>query len=153
MTDDLIVIHDDRIDVEEIMQQIRANIARRKGQPIEPEIDPAIVSQDLWKRTISDDTTRFQQQIGGVSLSRYDCDIVPHDYVIDWRIPILGPINSIVRRIINTEVRRYLDISLSKQTRFNENVLRALRYLAQENQHLRQEIKEMRPLHPDSTET
>jgi O-antigen chain-terminating methyltransferase len=140
MTDNMIVIHDDQIDVEEIMRQIRANIARRKGQS---EIDPVAISQELWESAIGD-TIRFQQQIGGVPLTRYDCDIVPHDYVIDWRIPILGPIHSIVRRLINTEIRRYLDVSLSKQTRFNENVLRALHYLAQENHYLRQEIEELR---------
>jgi hypothetical protein len=150
MKDDLIVVHDDQIDVEEIMQQIRANIARRKGQSLEPEIDPAAISQELWESTIGD-TARFEQQIGGVSLSRHDCDIVPHDYVIDWRIPILGPINSIVRRVINTEIRRYLDISLSKQTHFNENVLRALRYLAQENQQLKQEVEKTRSSHLDPT--
>ena len=149
MTDDLIVIHDDKIDVEEIMQQIRANIARRKGQS---GVDPVAISQELWENTIGD-TARFQQQIGGISLSHYDCDIVPHDYVIDWRVPILGPINSIARRVINTEIRRYLDTSLNKQTRFNQNVLRALRHLAQENQQLRQEIEKMRSLHSDSTES
>jgi hypothetical protein len=140
MTDDLIVIHDDQIDVEEIMRQIRANIARRKGQS---EIDPGAVSREVWESTIGD-TIRFQQQIGGVPLTRHDCDIVPRDYVIDWRIPILGPIHSLVRRLINAEIHRYLDVSLSKQTRFNENVLRALHYLAQENHNLRQEIEELR---------
>lgn len=147
--DPTIIIHDDQIDVEGIMQQIRANIARRKGQS---KVDPVAISQELWESTIGD-TARFQQQIGGISLSHYDCDIVPRNYVIDWRVPILGPINSIVRRVINTEIRRYLDVSLSKQTRFNQNVLRALRYLAQENQRLRQEIEEIRSSHPNSTES
>jgi hypothetical protein len=149
--DPTIIIQDDQIDVEEIMQQIRANIARRKGQPEQPEIDPVAVSQEAWESTIGD-ITRFQQQLGGGPLTHHDCDIVPRDYVIDWRIPILGPIHSIVRRVINTEVRRYLDVSLSKQTRFNENVLRALRYLAQENRRLGQEIEEIRAFHPNSTE-
>lgn len=147
MADDLIVIHDDQIDVEEIMQQIRANIARRKGQS---GIDPVAISQELWESTIGD-TTRFQQQLGGVPLTHHDCDIVPRDYVIDWRIPILGPIHSIVRRVINAEIRRYLDVSLGKQMRFNENVLRALHYLAQENHNLRQEIEGLRSS-PSSTE-
>jgi hypothetical protein len=147
MSDDLIIIHDDQIDVEEIMQQIRANIARRKG---EPEIDPAAISQGLWESTIGD-TVRFQQQVGGVPLTHHDCDIVPHDYVIDWRIPILGPIHSIVRRLINAEVRRYLDVSLSKQTRFNRNVLRALHHLAQENRNLRQMVEELESL-PSTTD-
>jgi hypothetical protein len=147
MSDDLIIIHDDQIDVEEIMRQIRANIAQRKG---ERDIDPAAISQELWESTIGD-TVRFQQQVGGVPLTHHDCDIVPHDYVIDWRIPILGPIHSIVRRLINAEVRRYLDVSLSKQTRFNRNVLRALHHLAQENRNLRQMVEELESL-PSTTD-
>jgi O-antigen chain-terminating methyltransferase len=150
MSDDLVIIHDDQIDVEDIMRQIRANIARRKGQSGErSDLDPVAVSRELWEGTIGD-TARFQQQIGGVPLTRYDCDIVPRDYVIDWYIPILGPIHSVVRRVINAEVRRYLETSLHKQTRFNENVLRALRYLAQENDNLRQELEKLRASQPDS---
>ena len=141
MADDLIVIHDDQIDVQDIMRQIRANIARRKGEPV--EADPAAIGRELWEDTIGQ-AARFQPGLDQIPLTRHDCDIVPHHYVIDWRIPILGPLHSIVRRVINAEVRRYLEASLSRQTRFNENALRALRRLAQENAVLRHEIEELR---------
>jgi len=142
MEDDLIIIHDDQIDVEDIMRQIRSSIARRKGETPE-EIDPVAISQELWEGTIGD-AARFQQQIDNIPLTRHDCDIVPRDYVIDWYVPILGPIHSVVRRVINAEIRRYLDVSLNKQTRFNENVFRALRYLAEENYNLKRELEELR---------
>ena len=144
MTDDWLVIHDDQIDVEDIMRQIRANLARRKGEPAaESDVDPVAVSQELWTSMIGD-TAHFRYGADNIPLTRHDCDIVPRSYLIDWRIPILGPIHSIVRRLINAEVRRYLDASLTKQTRFNESVLHILRQLAQENRNLRQELDELR---------
>ena len=144
MADDWIVIQDDQVNVEDIMRQIRANIARRKGEPAAPaDIDPVAVSQELWESMIGE-AARFRQAADNIPLTRHDCDIVPHGYRIDWRIPILGPMHSIVRRVVNAEVRRYLDASLSKQTRFNEGVLRALRRLAQENTGLRRELEELR---------
>lgn len=144
MADDLIIIHDDQIDVADIMRQIRANIARREGQATgESEVDPVAASQELWESTVGD-AAHFQQQIGNVPLTRQDCDIVPRHYVIDWRVPILGPIHAVVRRVINDEIRRYLFPSLEKQALFNRKLLRALKGLAEENARLRQEIEELR---------
>ena len=140
MTDDLIIIHDDQIDVQDIMRQIRANIARRAGAAA--EVDPEAVSDELWSNTIGEAETR--SALEQIPLTRHDCDIVPQNYVIDWRNPVLGPPHAVVRRVINAEVRRYLDASLAKQTRFNETVLRTLRQLAQENAALRREIDLLR---------
>jgi len=139
MADDLIIIHDDQIDVQDIMRQIRANIARRGGAV--QEVDPVAISDELWSNTIGEvETHRVLERI---PLTRHDCDIVPQNYVIDWRNPVLGPPHAVVRRVINAEVRRYLDASLAKQTRFNETVLRTLRQLAQENAALRHEIERL----------
>jgi hypothetical protein len=119
MTDDLIVIHDDQIDVQDIMRQIRANIARRTAMA--QELDPVAMSDELWSDTMGEAETR--SLLEQIPLTRHDCDIVPQNYVIDWRNPVLGP-HAVIRRVINDEVRRYLDASLAKQTRFNETVLR-----------------------------
>jgi uncharacterized small protein (DUF1192 family) len=45
--------------------------------------------------------------------------------------------------VINAEVRRYLDTSLARQTRFNETVLRMLRQMVQENAALRHEVERL----------
>ncbi len=139
MADDLIIIHDDQIDVQDIMRQIRANIARRAG--VVPEVDPLAVSDELWSNTIG--RVEPRGMLTQIPLTHRDCDIVPQSYVIDWRNPVLGPPHAVVRRVINAEVRRYLDASLAKQTRFNETVLRTLRQLAQENTVLRQELERL----------
>ena len=139
MAEDFIIIQDDQIDVQDIMRQIYANIARRTGSA--PEIDPVAVSDALWSNTIGGEETR--SALEQIPLTRHDCDIVPQNYVIDWRNPVLGPPHAVIRRVVNAEVRRYLDASLAKQTRFNETVLRTLRQLAQENAALRQQVERL----------
>jgi hypothetical protein len=144
MTDEIIIIQDDQIDVQDIMRQIRANLARRSGAT--SEVDPVAVSDDLWVNTIGGAETR--SALERVPLTRQDCEIVPQNYVIDWHNPVLGPPHAVVRRVVNAEVRRYLDASLAKQTRFNETVLRTLRQLAQENAALQRELDQLRAQRP-----
>jgi hypothetical protein len=143
MSDDWLEISDENINVEEIMRQIRERIARRSGIPPSEEAErPEDVVEALWRERIGDiEETVFSKR---VPIRLHDCDVVPRYYVIDWRIPILGPVHAVVRRIINAEIRRYLLPSLEKQSSFNRKVMRALRDLVQENIHLRQEIGELR---------
>ena len=72
---------------------------------------------------------------------RCDCDIIPRDYTIDWRVPILGPIHALVRRLINAEIRRYLMPTLEKQSYLNRQFLQILNDLRDENDRLRRRIK------------
>ena len=144
MSDDWLQISDEEIDVADIMQQIRCRIAQRSGASNPPQSqDPVAVANELWQEMIepqADELTLRQR----VSLWQDDCDIIPHTYVIDWRIPILGPLHSVVRRLIKAEIDRYLRPSLLKQVRFNQQVLRELRNLARENALLHQEIEELK---------
>lgn len=71
-------------------------------------------------------------------------DIYPADYKIDHRHPLLGPINSIVRRVINLEVRRYLDPAIRKQSRLNRQFREALTELLQENHRLQRELEALK---------
>jgi hypothetical protein len=68
-----------------------------------------------------------------------DCDLVPRNYTIDWRTPIMGPIHAAIRRIVNAEIRRYLLPALEKQSFLNRKVLQTLDELARENQALARE--------------
>jgi hypothetical protein len=142
MSEDWLEIKDENVNVEEIMRQIRERIAVRSGTTLPDEQKPEAVAQTLWKEMIGG--AEEGSAIGKhVSIRQRDCDIVPRYYVIDWRIPILGPIHAVVRRIINDEIRRYLFPSLEKQSRFNRQALRALESLSQENARLRQQIEEL----------
>jgi hypothetical protein len=143
LSDDWIEIADENISVEEIMRRIQKRVAQRGDvSTSDKEEMPEDVAQDLWREVIGDvgEESAYYRQ---VPIRQRDCDIVPRHYVIDWRIPILGPVHTVVRRVINAEIRRYLLPSLKKQSSFNRRVVQALKHLTQENARLRQEIEEL----------
>ena len=142
MNDDWLEISDKDVNVQEIMRQIRERVAGRSSTTLPDDENPEAVAEALREKMIGNGEggSALGQHI---SIRQRDCDIVPRYYVIDWRIPILGPIHAVVRRIINDEIRRYLFPSLEKQSRFNRQALRALESLSQENARLRQEIEEL----------
>jgi hypothetical protein len=144
MTDNWLEIPDESIDVEEIKRQVHERVARRNGTSLlEQSERPEDVAQALRREMIGD--AAKEPGLGEtVLVQERDCDIVPRDYVIDWRVPILGPIHAVVRRVINAEIRRYLFPSLEKQSLFNRKMWRTLERLAEENTRLRREIEELR---------
>lgn len=139
MNEDWLEIPDQDVDAQELMNQVSKRVAEHHQETI----DLAAVVQAVRQEVIG--IPVFDTILDGerVALWESDCDIVPHDYVIDWRVPILGPINAFVRRVINTEIQRYLSVSLAKQAHFNHQVLRILQQLADENEHLKRKIEEL----------
>ena len=142
MSDDWLELPDGEIDVAEIMQKIRMRVAEREGAVASDASDAAALAEALRAEMIGEpvDSSALGRR---VSIRQNECDIVPRHYVIDWRIPILGPIHAVVRRVINAEIRRYLSPSLKKQSHFNRKVLRALKALAEENARLHQQIEDL----------
>jgi len=142
MSDDWLELPDGEIDVAEIMQKIRMRVAEREGAVASDASDAAALAEALRAEMIGEpvDSSALGRH---VSIRQNECDIVPRHYVIDWRIPILGPIHAVVRRVINAEIRRYLSPSLKKQSHFNRKVLRALKALAEENARLHQQIEDL----------
>jgi hypothetical protein len=140
MSDNWLEISDKDVNVQEIMRQIRERVAHRSSTTLPDEENPEAAAEALREEMIGkgEGGSALGQR---VSIRQRDCDIVPRYYVIDWRIPILGPIHAMARQIINDEIRRYLFSSLDKQSHFNRQVLLALENLSQENARLRQEIK------------
>ena len=144
MGDDWLDIPDENIDAEEIMGRVRARIAHCSGASLSEEAEsPVAVAEALWQEMIGD-TAGGSASGNHISIRQRDCDIVPRYYVIDWRVPILGPIHALVRRIINAEIRRYLLPALEKQSQLNRQMLRILEDLVKENGCLRREIEELR---------
>jgi hypothetical protein len=131
---------DPSIDGTEVMERIRERMADRGDDPFlwETEETPEAVARRLRRQMIDVDVEN------GVVIGERDCDIVPRDYVIDWRVPIVGRIHAVVRRIINAEIRRYLSSSLEKQSYVNRQMVRLLGDLAAENKRLRREVEELR---------
>ncbi len=143
MIGDWLEIWDRDIDAQDIMRQIHERMSRRDGDAsIEGVGDPASIAQALWQEKLGVPTDGSSPE--WISIWQRDCDIVPRTYVIGWRMPILGPIHAVIRRIINAEIRRYLLPMLEKQSYLNREMLRGLTDLARENARLRREIERLR---------
>ncbi len=139
MDDDWLEIPDVGIDAATLMDRIRDRLAGRHSvRPSTTGEDPEAIADALWQEMIMSATD------DGIPIRSEDCDIVPRNYAIDWRVPILGPIHALIRRIINAEIRRYLSSSLERQSYLNREILRALNDLVEENERLRREIEELR---------
>lgn len=144
MSDDWLEIPDENIDAEEIMRRIRERMmCRGAATPSDQAESPEVIVEALWREAFGDTagSSAFDKR---VSIWQRECDIVPRHYVIGWRMPILGPIHALVRRIVNAEIRRYLLSALQKQSTFNLEILQMLQELAQENERLHQEVEELR---------
>lgn len=139
MEDHWLEIPDDDIDATSIEEKIRRRLAQRDGTAAADHTeDPEVIAHTLWKDMIENSAG------DEVTIQPRDCDILPHNYVIGWRVPILGPVHALVRRLINAEIRRYISSSLEKQSYLNRQVVRLLQDLVDENKRLRREIEELR---------
>ncbi|NIT59813.1 MAG: hypothetical protein GWN00_27415 [Aliifodinibius sp.] len=143
MDENWLEIPNENIDVAEIKRQVQARLAKRRETSVAVAKDPAAIARELWLEIIGDPLEEMEQG-KSILLTQRDCDIVPRHYVIDWQIPLLGPINALLRRLINAEIRRFLLPSLERQSFLNRQLLQALRDVAEENRCLRQEIENLR---------
>jgi hypothetical protein len=132
-------IKDEAIDGQAIAREIRERVERRVS---DATADPAAVADAAWQEVVGRPILHGEL-VGGSSLWEADCEIVPQDYAIDWRMPILGPLHALVRKVINDEIRRYLSRSLDKQSYLNRQLAQAVQALAEENRRLRLEIEEL----------
>lgn len=139
MGENWLEIPDESIDAQELMSQIERRISAHNEEAEDLVAVVQAVRQEVIGMPLFDATLGSER----IALWQNDCDIVPHDYVIDWRVPILGPINALVRRVINAEIQRYLLACLRKQTHLNRQILYVLQQLADENERLKRQIEEL----------
>lgn len=129
----------DAVDVEEIMREIRQRLAQENDNP---SLNPVKVADTLWKEMIGNSESPLIAN--RIPIRPRDCDIAPRNYKIEWRIPFLGPLHAIVRRVIDNEIRLFLFPSLDKQIRYNRRALWVMRALTEENMSLREEIDNLK---------
>lgn len=139
-------IPDPSIGASEIEARIHQRMtARLEASSGVPEGSVQIVAERLRRRMIGDDVE------GGLAVRERECDIVPRNYAIDWRVPILGPVHAAVRRVINAEIRRYLMPSLERQSYINRRLVGLVSDLIEENENLRREVAELRKTRDQGT--
>jgi hypothetical protein len=151
-TPDWLEIKDQKIDQGELAARVQAHL----GEPQQAAARQALaeaqaLAVDL-RQTMLGQTETTRNLGHDFLLQEKDCDIVPRNYRIDWRLPILGPINALFRRFINQEIRRFLGPSLERQSFLNRQLTQAVADLVEENQRLRREIDRLRESSHDQTD-
>jgi len=121
-------IRNEYIDGQALIDEIEHRLKTRQSTDA---AELAEIVRGVRERVIGLPLFKFTWEGESFSFWENDCDIVPHYYVIDWRMPILGPINAFIRRLIHAEVKRYLLPALTKQTHFNRQVVQVLDKIVQ----------------------
>lgn len=118
---DTFEIHDEEVNVEEIMRKIRENISKRKEQgTYPPELDAAA------RQMISDPKKTSGEIADELTNLNINSDIQNNSYVISSHRPIVGKPLIKGREIVHGEVRRYVDPMIFKQITFNQNAAKVL---------------------------
>ncbi|MEM3555940.1 MAG: hypothetical protein QXF56_04450 [Candidatus Micrarchaeia archaeon] len=105
------------INVQKIMEKIRANIRKRRG------------AESSEYHTELTDLSDVEKEL---ELMRAELDIENRSYHISSHRKLLGPILTSGRSLVHGEVRRYVDPVFSKQKKFNIRVLGVLTLLSKE---------------------
>lgn len=133
-----LAISEEGIDADEVTDKVLGCLNQRGFlRNSDTVINPEATVGTLWREMIAAPSQSY------MAVTRQDCDIVPRDYTIDWRVPILGPIHALIRRLINAEIRRYLMPAMEQQSYLNRQLLRTLNDLRKENDRLRRRIDEL----------
>ncbi len=135
---DTFEIHDDEINVEEIMQKIRENIKRRKESGAYPDVEPHIFDQTEEQVSLC----RQTKQVADIKKSdlficedgmkrdldyiNSNWDIQNNSYFISSHRPHTGKFLIKGRELVHGEVKRYVDPMIWKQKEFNASVVRTL---------------------------
>jgi O-antigen chain-terminating methyltransferase len=137
MDNNTIEIRDDEINVEEIMEKIRANIRRQQAAG-ELSRDPdSLISPLPCGGNGLEDNESIQSDL---SYIRSNGDIHNNSYFICSHHQFIGKILVKGRQIVHGEVRRYVDPMISRQTEFNTSTVRFLTHTLQKYEKLKNEL-------------
>ena len=103
--------------------------------------DPVEVAESLYRERFG--RSREDPVVDDLAALMQDCGVVPENYAIDWRGPVVGRVHALVRQVINAEIRRYLLPMLEKQGYLNRRMLEALARLEEENAELRRALRRL----------
>jgi O-antigen chain-terminating methyltransferase len=133
-------VEDDQVDAQAIERRVAERLASRPA--VEMGGSGGFLAQGLDGADPGQSSPETARQV--VARWQDECDIVPDNYAIDWRVPILGRVHAAIRRVIHAEVRRFVLPALVKQSHLNRAVLRVLDDLCRENERLNHDLDQAR---------
>lgn len=123
MSDWLQIDEDGEIDVEEIMRQIRAHIARRRLMGDEEDWGPAPRFQRHFSQTLYDELFEAIRESDKTYATLH---------ITQSSLPIVGRIVDVLRRKVHELVVFYVNQKATRQTAFNNHIARAFSALVEE---------------------
>ena len=147
MDDNTIELHNDEINVEEIMAKIRENIRKKQAAgelPPDPNSVIAASSENSLAResgnTINDDLSYINSNWDIHNNSYF---INSHSFIISSYPSFIGKFLIKGRRLVHREVRRYVDPMISCQTQFNASTVRIITQTSQRCDELNQHQQDL----------
>jgi len=124
MDDKIFEIHDNDINVNDLIDKIRENIQKRIGAGVYTP-DPDLLCRSSIKDANSEPrfTDGFQHDFEFINNNR---DIRNYSYHIKSHRPYFGSVLVKGRQMVHGEIRRYVDPIISHQTEFNEHSVNIL---------------------------
>lgn len=119
---DIFEIHDEEINVQEIMREIRDKIRTRKHLNIDQFQNESNQSSYFFGM----DKVEIAAELTNLKINS---DINNESYKISSHRPIMGAGLVKGRHIVNAEVRRYVDPMIFKQTNFNKGVISTFNHM------------------------
>ena len=114
-------VEDDKINVEDIMRQIRKNIKQRKDGAHNDAY-----TEDMVNKSFQASTNAKQDELQqNLDYINFNWDLHA-DYYISTHRPIIGRFLVLGRQFIHGEVKRYVDLLVRKQSDFNMHVVATL---------------------------
>lgn len=117
-----IEIKDEEINVEEIVSKIRENIKKRRESGAYTKEMEEMIKQPLQAPAIITGNDVMQKNLDYIN-SNWDLNV---EYHISSHRPILGRLLIWGRRLVNREVKRYVDLISGRQSEFNAHVVRSV---------------------------
>ena len=140
----IIEIRDPEVDVERVMDRIRANVARRRAEGAYQEDLDEIASR-VFAEVVPE--TMDQDRAGGVlalTLSELESHWMIREQPFGSRVPILGPLIVAVRNLWNwMSTKWYVQPLLQQQVGFNALTVRAFHELSTENRMLSEGLQRL----------
>jgi O-antigen chain-terminating methyltransferase len=140
MDDNTIEIRDNDINVEEIMAKIRENIRSRKAAGELPPDPDSLIGSSLKNCYMGESDDPIKRDLSYINIY---WDIHNYNYLISSHQPLIGKFLVKGRQIINGEVHRDIDFTISRQTEFNACLARIITHASQRYAELIQRQQEL----------
>ena len=124
--DDIFEIRDDDINIKDIERQISENIIERKKNGVYSKDIEDIIKQPFLP-PVDNRNENMPDIMSDIDYINSNYNVQDIEYKISSHRPIIGRLLIWGRKLVNSEVRRYVDLIIGRQSEFNKRTVSILR--------------------------